>query len=554
MQSRTLRIGLVSFPYAGNGQFSSEHPSLRPWFAKTAKFIDNDPRFQSYPSGNKIWSKDFCDTPIPMTRNAAVGAAKADGVDVLVMFDNDQIPDLYVGYVPEAKPFFQSSFDFLYQHWDKGPCVIFAPYCGAPPHPITGGEENVYVFHWDLNRNNWEKGLTRLTQFTRREASQCSGFMEVAAGPTGLIMIDMRVFDHPDLVLPWFEYEWEGDGARCPHCNQSKPGYRMQKATTEDVFFTRNCFLAGIPVYCNWDSWAGHVKPEIVGKPWGATTNQFHEQFIKKARRADIPGQKMIELNVGKSVEEVLASFGSNVVVERPADYVDPSIALDGDKAKLKVTPLKLADIQPGERLEFPSGAAAMRGKAPEEIPGWFDFQDIYKEQVDRVDDYAHFVEIGGYLGKSACFMAEQIRTKRKNVFFEVIDPWDGATAMPQAPATHPGQPCLPTNFFPLFWQNVTERGLGPYITARKTTSQRYLETWADVSLDFVMIDGDHRYKAALADMVGYWPKVKPGGVLAGHDVSYPEVAGALNEFEKTIGRKAVIRGDCFVFIKPEEA
>lgn len=37
-------------------------------------------------------------------------------------------------------------------------------------------------------------------------------------------------------------------------------------------------------------------------------------------------------------------------------------------------------------------------------------------------------------------------------------------------------------------------------------------------SLDFVYIDGDHSALAAYADMKAWWPKVKPGGVLAGHD------------------------------------
>lgn len=39
-----------------------------------------------------------------------------------------------------------------------------------------------------------------------------------------------------------------------------------------------------------------------------------------------------------------------------------------------------------------------------------------------------------------------------------------------------------------------------------------------DGSLDWVYLDGNHDYGPVLADMDAWWPKVKPGGVFAGHD------------------------------------
>jgi hypothetical protein len=37
-------------------------------------------------------------------------------------------------------------------------------------------------------------------------------------------------------------------------------------------------------------------------------------------------------------------------------------------------------------------------------------------------------------------------------------------------------------------------------------------------NLDFVYIDGGHDMNIVLADCMGYYPKVKEGGYLAGHD------------------------------------
>lgn len=40
----------------------------------------------------------------------------------------------------------------------------------------------------------------------------------------------------------------------------------------------------------------------------------------------------------------------------------------------------------------------------------------------------------------------------------------------------------------------------------------------ADHSLDFVYIDGNHRLESVIADLVAWTPKVRPGGIIAGHD------------------------------------
>jgi hypothetical protein len=41
---------------------------------------------------------------------------------------------------------------------------------------------------------------------------------------------------------------------------------------------------------------------------------------------------------------------------------------------------------------------------------------------------------------------------------------------------------------------------------------------FSDETFDFVYLDGDHKYDAVVEDIAAWWPKVKPGGILAGHD------------------------------------
>jgi len=243
-----FNVGIVTFSYGGNGGISSEVPDIREWMVPLVANATKDPRIENI----RIWN--LADTPITMTRNRAVLQARDCGVDVLVMVDSDMKPDMD----PAGQPFFQASFDFLVNHYAKGPCVIGVPYCGPPPH------ECVYVFRWN-NRESLHAGADfQLEMYDRHTAVSLGGIQECAALPTGLIMYDMRCFDliepKAEGDKPWFYYEW-------------KDIYAADKASTEDVTNTRDISLVGIqklgynPVYCNWDAWAGHWKPKCVGKP-----------------------------------------------------------------------------------------------------------------------------------------------------------------------------------------------------------------------------------------------------------------------------------------------
>ncbi len=56
-----------------------------------------------------------------------------------------------------------------------------------------------------------------------------------------------------------------------------------------------------------------------------------------------------------------------------------------------------------------------------------------------------------------------------------------------------------------------------------KTWSKYAAHEFLDESLDFVYIDGNHRYTFVLEDILHYTPKVKTGGWIAGHDFKVGE-------------------------------
>jgi len=276
-----FNVGFCTFSYGGNGGISSEVPDIREWMTPLIKEISQDSRIANV----KIWN--LSDTPITMTRNRSVLMAREYGCDVLVMVDSDMKPDLYAGE-PGAKPFFQSSFDFLVDHYADGPVVIGAPYCGPPP------VENVYVFRWQSQQSEHANPDFQLEMYDRNTGAKMAGIQECAALPTGLIMYDMRAFAITEPKdansKPWFYYEWSDK-------------YAASKSSTEDVTMTRDLSLAGArtlgynPVFCNWDAWAGHWKPKCVGKPVIVAAKDISEKLTQYAQSNFDPSVKLVDLN-----------------------------------------------------------------------------------------------------------------------------------------------------------------------------------------------------------------------------------------------------------------
>lgn len=59
--------------------------------------------------------------------------------------------------------------------------------------------------------------------------------------------------------------------------------------------------------------------------------------------------------------------------------------------------------------------------------------------------------------------------------------------------------------------------------------SAEAVRDFADASLDFVYIDGDHSFDFVMQDLILWSAKVKPGGVIAGHDYYRFKGAGVVD-------------------------
>jgi len=76
----------------------------------------------------------------------------------------------------------------------------------------------------------------------------------------------------------------------------------------------------------------------------------------------------------------------------------------------------------------------------------------------------------------------------------------------------------------------------GDSVVFYRNYSGNVYNRFEDNSLDFVYIDGNHSYSYVMDDITKYIGKVKPGGVLGGHDYGsrYGGVVHAVNDYTRT--------------------
>ena len=64
----------------------------------------------------------------------------------------------------------------------------------------------------------------------------------------------------------------------------------------------------------------------------------------------------------------------------------------------------------------------------------------------------------------------------------------------------------------------LTLLNIYPTLKYIKDYTSNCVNTFEDEYFDFIYIDADHSYEGCKADLLNYWPKVKRGGILSGHD------------------------------------
>jgi predicted O-methyltransferase YrrM len=172
-------------------------------------------------------------------------------------------------------------------------------------------------------------------------------------------------------------------------------------------------------------------------------------------------------------------------------------------------------------------------------IDGWFSYEYIYKSVVDQADDDSLFVEIGSFKGRSSAFMAVEIANSGKKIKFDCIDPMkpmshyvDSADKDPEEFKGYNSED----------FHSRLEQANG-YYNLLQMTSDEAVNQYEDGSIDFIMIDGDHTYEAVKRDIINYFPKMRPGGLMTGDDAFAQDIQRAFNDAITELGVEGNIDG-----------
>lgn len=120
-------------------------------------------------------------------------------------------------------------------------------------------------------------------------------------------------------------------------------------------------------------------------------------------------------------------------------------------------------------------------------------------------------VEIGVKRGRYSEHLLRRWRGRR----LISIDPWAEA-----APDEYVDRANVEQDVHERYYAETRARlaRFGPRSEIWRTTSVEAAARIPDASLDFVYIDARHDYDSVREDVLAWLPKVRPGGILAGHD------------------------------------
>jgi cephalosporin hydroxylase len=150
-------------------------------------------------------------------------------------------------------------------------------------------------------------------------------------------------------------------------------------------------------------------------------------------------------------------------------------------------------------------------------IKGWFDFQNTYTRMVNEHGDGARFVEVGTYLGCSLAYLAVEIANSGKKIQLDAVDTWLGS---PDEPYQQMEEEVKNGTLYDDFLRNIEP--VKDYVNIIRNESVEAAKLYEDGSLDFVFIDASHHYEYVKADLDAWYPKIKKGGYIGGHDYVPP--------------------------------
>ena len=192
-----------------------------------------------------------------------------------------------------------------------------------------------------------------------------------------------------------------------------------------------------------------------------------------------------------------------------------------------------------------------------DQIPGWLDYEDAIREMVQTCPDNGLIVEVGAYLGRSACYFGEQIKRANRGIRFVSVDTCRGSgpeggdsfsiardhhkEAVDRGQGTFAGE----------LHRNLIQCGVADVVTLMVTDSLSASRLFSDESIDRLFLDARHDYPSVKADLLAWIPKVKKGGVIGGDDYCPGIWPGVVKAVEELLPGHTPWSHDSWKYVKP---
>ena len=172
-----------------------------------------------------------------------------------------------------------------------------------------------------------------------------------------------------------------------------------------------------------------------------------------------------------------------------------------------------------------------------------FDFAAFYDFALSQFHK-GIFVEIGVWKGQSIAYMAKRIKETGKNIQLFGVDTFAGT---PEDTMLINDEDCINGKLFNVYLETIS-----PYaeiVNTVKGDSKEVFDRFMNNSIDFLFIDGDHRYEGIKTDIYNWFPKVKLGGIISGHDYETSATCGVKKAVDEYFGKVATM-GRCWYYKK----
>jgi len=143
---------------------------------------------------------------------------------------------------------------------------------------------------------------------------------------------------------------------------------------------------------------------------------------------------------------------------------------------------------------------------------------DILKDSEHRVG-----CEVGVYTGTMVGFLLKELPKIER---YYTVDPWMSYEQYDGKKYRRPGHKVVSSweQAMLMYFRNI-EPFQHKVITLRMKSTEAVKHV-LDKSLDWVYIDANHKYEYVKENLQVWTPKVKPGGIVSGHDYDNPKGYG----------------------------